>query len=170
MTTRMTPHDGRVILLRTDNWFLHLYENVDAMIAQGDVATEDVAFDMFDTEGHRLTAGFASDWQLKRLFRSPGEPRPASVRRRLRAWVRHMRAGTKAISDAELLDLLRQHLAVVPDDAVEQIRRSVLDLPDLTDVNLSDCFDLLLEHVTVVPGDLGSPAHMWQHLNGTAHK
>jgi hypothetical protein len=166
----MEPHNGRVILLRTDNRFLHLYENVEAMLAQGDVATEDVAFDMFDLEGHRLTPGYAPDWTVKQLHRAPGDPRPAVVCRRLRAWVRHLRAGTRAISDTELLELLRQHLPVVGDDAAEAIRLAVKDLPDLTDASLPDCYDLLLEHVTFAPGDLGSPYHMWQHLNGSAHK
>jgi len=170
MSARMQPHEGRVILLRTDDRFLHLYETVDAMTGQGDVATEDVGFDLFDTEGHRLTPGFSSDWTVKRLYRSPGEPRPASVCRRLRAWVRHMRAGTKAISDADLLTLLRKHLPVVADDAVDVVRRSVRDLPDLADKSLPDCFELLLEHVTVAPGTIGGPDHMWQHLNGTAHQ
>jgi hypothetical protein len=170
MTTRTEPHEGRVILLRTDNMFLHLYENVDAMTAQGDVATEDFAFDMFDTDGHRLLPGYASDWTVKRLYRSPGDARPEAVCRRLRAWVRHMRSGTEATTDAELLRLLRKHIALVGDDAVEAVRQSVRDLPELPDDNLPECYDLLLEHVTVVPGTLGGPAHMWQHLNGTAHQ
>ncbi|WP_203900374.1 hypothetical protein [Virgisporangium aliadipatigenens] len=166
----MEPHTGRVILLRTDNWFLHLYETPDEMIAQGDVASEDVTFDMFDTEGYRLTPGYAPDWSIKVLYRAAGDPRPEAVCRRLRAWVRHMRSGTRAISDTELLELLRQHLPVVGDDAAEAIRLAVKDLPDLTDVSLSDCYDMLLEHVTFTPGDLGTPYHIWQHLNGKAHK